>query len=115
LVAGVEIAEVEIKDLWYSSDGAYLELTGNVKIPVPPNEVERIRDFLEHRNDVLGIRRKLNFNGQEVFDDEILDLVYENEKSFIKLTDGRLIEIEEIQTGAVEYFVSRNKKLRGET
>ncbi len=114
LVGGEEGLEVEIKDLWHSSkDGDYLELTGNRQVPVPPDEVQRVRDFLEHRNDVLGIYRKLNFNGQEVYDNEILDLVYEKETPFIKLTDGRLIEIKPIEVDATNYFVNRNKKLRG--
>lgn len=115
LVGGEEVLEVDIKDLWHSSDeGDYLELTGNRQLPVPPEEVQRVRDFLEHRNDVLGIHRKLNISGQDVFDNEISELLYRTEIPFVKLTDGRLIEIKTIEVDAIEHLVNRNKKLRGE-
>lgn len=115
LVGGVEVPEVEIKDLWYSSkDGDYLELTGNRTMPVPKNEVQKVRDFLERRNYNLGIRRQLHIGGQEVFDDEILEVVYQDKTPFVKLTDGRLIELKPVEVDVVEHFVTRNKKLRGE-
>ena len=115
LVDGEEILEVEIKDLWHSSaDGYYLELTGNRTKPVPSDEAQRIRDFLEHRNDVLGIHKKLNINGQNVYDNEILEVIYKGETPFVKLTDNRLIEIKPVEVYAIQYFVDRNKKLKGE-
>lgn len=115
LVGGIEVLEVEIIDLWYSSsEGDYLQLTENRTILVPPNEVERVRDFLEHRNDVIGIRRKLNISGNAVYENEIIDVVYEGKTPFVKLTNNRLIEIKTIEVDAMMYFVGRNKKLRGE-
>lgn len=83
-------------------------------MPVPPDEVERVRDFLEHRNDVLGFRKKLNVSRQAVYDNEIVDVIYEGKTPFVKLTDNRLIEIKPLEVDAIMYFVGRNKKLRGE-
>lgn len=115
VVGGKEILEVEIIDLRYSSkEGDYLQLTGNRTLPVIPSEFERVRDFLEYRNDVLGIRRKLNVSGQPVFENEILDVIYDYETPFVKLTDNRLIEVKSVEVDAIMYFVNRNKKLRGE-
>lgn len=113
LVNGEEILETEITDLWNdSATGNYLETTGGWKVYVPANEVQRVRDFLEHRNDVIGIRRKLTIGGQVLYDDEVLELV-END-TVLKLKDGRLINFNPLEVDALRYLVIRNKKLRGE-
>jgi hypothetical protein len=115
VVGGQEVLEVEIVDLWYNSkEGNYLQLTGNRTIPVPPDEVQRVRDFLEHRNDVLGIHRKLKVGGQDVYDNEIVEVIHKDEIPFVRLSDNRLIEIKPVEVDAMEYFVTRNKRLRGE-
>ncbi len=115
IVGGTEIPEAEIVDLWHSSkEGDYIQLTGNRTLSVSPDEVERVRDFLEHRNYLLGNRRTLNVNGKSMYDDEIAEVVYQGKTPFVKKTDGRLIEIKPVEVYAIEYFVNRNRKLRGE-
>jgi hypothetical protein len=112
IVDGQEIRDVEIVDLWGGSNGngGYLELTGKRKIPIPFDEVKRVRAFFYHEQDFTRDNRKVNISGQTIFANEVAEVIYQDETPFVRLTDNRLIEIKPIEVFGIDSVVKRNKK-----
>jgi hypothetical protein len=115
VVGGIEVRDVDIVDLWSGSkgNGGYLILTGKRKVPIPLDEVRRVKDFYYYGND-SAIQSRRNISGQTIYENEIAEVVYEGETPFVRLTDNRLIEIKPIEVYHIDIIVRHNKRLKEE-
>lgn len=120
LIGGVEVPEVEIISLASSisqehPDGKdILWLTGNRNMDVPPEDLEKVKQYLEQRDKIRGVVRRYKISGVSVPEDEILDIIYKGKEPFLKLTGDRMFPINGPEIYAWKHIVGELKKSRSQ-